>query len=432
MNRDFNAAAQRLGLPIVAQPRDRPAHARLPRDHARAARLRRLHRHHGQRRRAPVPERRPRPPACSRQTASRSRASRAALPRSIARRTLVSVATLAPEAYPGAAIIGRSDPYKIYGYEAMKLILDAHQRRRADQGGVLDALRGVQNRTACSGPTASTPTATRRCAPTGSTPSAAARCSWAGADHRRREQQEAVELELAAHSPSGGAAARRRRAAGPRRTRRRRAGTRRCPGRRRPARRTPETRRRQRALDDLQLRRRVGQRRAARLPVDRAAVVGVDQRQAQQLVALVDVGDARHGQLEQELAERGAVAGLRDLALERLERAQEVAVGEQRAREPLDRGLVRLVRLDPGRVHLGLAQRLLEVGLEPLDGDRPHAEQRLEDEQLLDGVGRAAGRSATGTPTATSARGTRTRPPSRPARRSAPARRRSASCRASA
>ena len=61
----------------------------------------------------------------------------------IARRTIVTVATLAPEAYPGQAIIGRSDPYKIYGYEAMKLILDSGATTKE---GVLAFLRGVQNR----------------------------------------------------------------------------------------------------------------------------------------------------------------------------------------------------------------------------------------------------------------------------------------------
>ena len=58
----------------------------------------------------------------------------------------MTVATLAPEAYPGAAIIGRSDPYKIYGYEAMKLILDSINAGGPTKAGVLAALRGVQNR----------------------------------------------------------------------------------------------------------------------------------------------------------------------------------------------------------------------------------------------------------------------------------------------
>ncbi len=170
---------------------------------------------------------------------------------------------------------------------------------------------------------------------------------------------------------------------------------------------------------------------ATRLPVDRAAVVGVHQGQAEQLVALVDVGDARHGQLEQELAERGAVAGLRDLALEGLEVAQELAVGEQGPREALDRRLVLDVGRDPRGVLLGLAHRLLEVGLEALGRDRPDAQQRLEDEVLLDGGRGAAGGQRAAGRRATCARGPRTRRPSPPARRSAPGRRRSAWCRAS-
>lgn len=42
------------------------------------------------------------------------------LPASAARRMTITVSTLAPDAYPGAAIIGNDDPYKIYGYEAIK------------------------------------------------------------------------------------------------------------------------------------------------------------------------------------------------------------------------------------------------------------------------------------------------------------------------
>src|SRR5689334_14694544 len=52
--------------------------------------------------------------------------------RSVARRVLVSVATLAPAAYPaaGQAVLARAgknaDPYFLYGYEAMRLITDAY------------------------------------------------------------------------------------------------------------------------------------------------------------------------------------------------------------------------------------------------------------------------------------------------------------------
>jgi branched-chain amino acid transport system substrate-binding protein len=71
------------------------------------------------------------------------------LPASIAKRTTVAVATLAPDAYgpPGAAIIGNSDPYKLYGYEAMKLILDGLNAAGPSRAGLLGYLQtGVQNR----------------------------------------------------------------------------------------------------------------------------------------------------------------------------------------------------------------------------------------------------------------------------------------------
>jgi branched-chain amino acid transport system substrate-binding protein len=70
------------------------------------------------------------------------------LPASVAKRVTVSIATLAPDAYPGgAAVIGSGDPYKIYGYEAMKLILDGINAGGASKDGLLGYLRtGVQNR----------------------------------------------------------------------------------------------------------------------------------------------------------------------------------------------------------------------------------------------------------------------------------------------
>jgi branched-chain amino acid transport system substrate-binding protein len=70
------------------------------------------------------------------------------LPASIAKRTTVAVATLAPDAYgpAGAAIIGNDDPYKLYGYEAMKLILDGLNAAGPSRAGLLGYLQtGVQN-----------------------------------------------------------------------------------------------------------------------------------------------------------------------------------------------------------------------------------------------------------------------------------------------
>jgi branched-chain amino acid transport system substrate-binding protein len=70
------------------------------------------------------------------------------LPASVAKRVTVSIATLTADAYPGgAAVIGNSDPYKIYGYEAMKLILDGLNTAGATKAGLLGYLQtGVQNR----------------------------------------------------------------------------------------------------------------------------------------------------------------------------------------------------------------------------------------------------------------------------------------------
>src|SRR4051812_35983878 len=76
-----------------------------------------------------------------------------------------------------------------------------------------------------------------------------------------------------------------------------------------------------------------GERRGAPPPAPGRAVAGTDQRQAQHLAALVDVGPAGQGQLEQQLPQRGAVPPPRDPPLERLEVAQELAVPQQRARE---------------------------------------------------------------------------------------------------
>jgi branched-chain amino acid transport system substrate-binding protein len=68
---------------------------------------------------------------------------------SVARRITIAVSTLAPEAYgpAGAAIIGSDDPYKIYGYEAMKLLLDGINALGTSRPALLGYLRtGVQNR----------------------------------------------------------------------------------------------------------------------------------------------------------------------------------------------------------------------------------------------------------------------------------------------
>ena len=59
------------------------------------------------------------------------------------------------------------------------------------------------------------------------------------------------------------------------------------------------------------------------------------------------------------------------------ERGDEVVL---RARERLDATLVRDVGSEPARAPLALAERLLEVAVEPLAGERPGADERLPDE----------------------------------------------------
>ena len=70
------------------------------------------------------------------------------LPASIARRVTRDRRHARPGRLPGgAAIIGSGDPYKIYGYEAMKLILDGLNAAGPTKEGLLGYLRtGVQNR----------------------------------------------------------------------------------------------------------------------------------------------------------------------------------------------------------------------------------------------------------------------------------------------
>jgi branched-chain amino acid transport system substrate-binding protein len=75
----------------------------------------------------------------------------------VSRRILVTVGTLAPFAYPPDGrdffrhYAGRygdraPDPYAIYGYEAMQLVLDAVAARGANRQGVIDWLRAVSER----------------------------------------------------------------------------------------------------------------------------------------------------------------------------------------------------------------------------------------------------------------------------------------------
>jgi branched-chain amino acid transport system substrate-binding protein len=80
------------------------------------------------------------------------------IPESVASRTLVTVATLSPDEYPPEgqkffedfeAAYGEDnpDPYAIYGYEAMRLVMDALERAGSnDKQAVIDALFDTKGR----------------------------------------------------------------------------------------------------------------------------------------------------------------------------------------------------------------------------------------------------------------------------------------------
>ena len=73
----------------------------------------------------------------------------AELPKAVADRTAITVQTLAPEAYapPAPTILARNpDPYAIYGYESMKLILDGYRAGATDKRAVLAWLKTVKDR----------------------------------------------------------------------------------------------------------------------------------------------------------------------------------------------------------------------------------------------------------------------------------------------
>ena len=88
-----------------------------------------------------------------------------------------------------------------------------------------------------------------------------------------------------------------------------------------------------------------GEKRAARRVVDGAPVVGVDEGEVDDLGALVDVGHARHRQLDELLPERDRARGrVEVVAAEAADQGQQVIVGEDRVDEGDDRAVVLLDR----------------------------------------------------------------------------------------
>ena len=73
------------------------------------------------------------------------------IPRRVRRRSRVMIQTLAPEAYPASgqemlAALGNPDPYALYGYEAMSVVLDAVARGGGTREGTVRAFFETRDR----------------------------------------------------------------------------------------------------------------------------------------------------------------------------------------------------------------------------------------------------------------------------------------------
>jgi len=138
--------------------------------------------------------------------------------------------------------------------------------------------------------------------------------------------------------------------------------------------------------------------------VDRPAVVGIDEAQVHQFVALVQVGHAGRAVLHErhrqavERTEPGEHAGL---GLQVGQERVRLHARQQGTDEARERGFVVGVRRDPTRVGLGLARRFQHVGLDALAVGAERgigqafggqgAEQRLVEQVLAGGRRRCAG-----------------------------------------
>ncbi len=116
---------------------------------------------------------------------------------------------------------------------------------------------------------------------------------------------------------------------------------------------------------------------AADRVVDRPPVVRVHQRQVPQLGALVHVGHAGSGELQELLPQRVRPARQADPLHEGLDLAARHRVAEHLLGPGRDGLLELLVVVDPRGADLGLLGRLVQVVAQPVGPDRPGAHDRL-------------------------------------------------------
>ena len=125
-----------------------------------------------------------------------------------------------------------------------------------------------------------------------------------------------------------------------------------------------------------------GEADGAVVVLHRSAVVRVDECQGHQFGALVDVGDARHEELDDLLAEHVGAHRVRLCHNPFIEVCAHSVVTQHPRREVDDGLLIGIVAVNPGGVQLGLAHGLQDVLLEPRGRDRPGADEGLPDEVL--------------------------------------------------
>ena len=118
----------------------------------------------------------------------------------------------------------------------------------------------------------------------------------------------------------------------------------------------------------------------AQVVVDGPAVVRVDQREVPQLAALVDVGHAGSGELNQLGGQGVRPSGPTERVDRGDDRGVQLGIVVDRVHQRVQAFLESGVRVDPAGRHRGLPGGLLRVGVQPVPLDRPGTDRRLPDQ----------------------------------------------------
>ncbi len=125
----------------------------------------------------------------------------------------------------------------------------------------------------------------------------------------------------------------------------------------------------------------------APVEVHRPPVVRVHQAQVPEFRSLVEIGDARRREFQEGLGQAVDSSGGHEIRDEFFQVAAEFFVGHHAVHEVRQSLFVGPVPPDPGRVRLGLPDRLLHVSLHPLFVDGPGPDEGLVKEVLGVAIG---------------------------------------------